>query len=724
MHELTSLLEQLDDSAANHATPPVIAAADNQLIQVRLGVAGALFTALRFKDADTAAHSFRVTLVASVWAETLALTNAERDVVEVAALLHDVGKIGVPDEILLKPGALSPEEAIIMAQHRQMGLDIVKACCANEDVLAIVENTGAWFDGTNPGDGLSGADIPIGARMLSIVDAFDAMTADKVYRRALSRERAINELFRFAGTQFDPLLVKMFSEQQESDWHALEQRVSRRWLSTLQPVAMNANWELREGEARVGRTGSTNHLQKKLLDNMKDAIIFVDSSLRVIFWNRGAERLTGISASSIHMRRWLPSLLSMRNEDGTPVHDEACPLARSIRTGAQWLRRVVISGRNARDITVDAQAVAVTPPDGTVQGVALLLHDVSPEISLEARCQSLHEMATKDPLTQVANRAELDRVLGLFTILHHEQQLPFSLMIADIDLFKTVNDTYGHLAGDEIIKRFARLMNGRCRPGDLVARYGGEEFVMLCTDCDNAEAARRAEELRAAFGEIRHEAIHGRRVTASFGVTEIQPGDTSETMLRRADRALLLAKKKGRNSVVQLGSGSVPDESLDRLGIGLQEAIQQLPCGEIDELGLDETDGSSSCPSDGNMLAEQGLVSWMPLKMAIEKLRGFVADHDARIMSVHGDHVQLQATGGTYQTQIAGGEQGTTLVVDLYFAQDPALLATEPSDSHQGVPRTRIHIIISRKESPNHGPHDAELAHRLIASLRSYLIAS
>ena len=101
----------------------------------------------------------------------------------------------------------------------------------------------------------------------------------------------------------------------------------------------------------------------------------------------------------------------------------------------------------------------------------------------------------------------------------------------------------------------ATLLKGACRPGDLVARYGGEEFVMLCADCDNAAAARRAEQVRKALGQMQQPKMEGRSVTASFGVTEIQPGDTPETMLRRADRALLMAKSKGRNVVVQLGSG-------------------------------------------------------------------------------------------------------------------------------------------------------------------------
>lgn len=107
------------------------------------------------------------------------------------------------------------------------------------------------------------------------------------------------------------------------------------------------------------------------------------------------------------------------------------------------------------------------------------MHDASPQISLEERCQSLHEKATKDPRTQVANCAEFDRTLALFVQAHVEQQLPCSLVICDIDHFKSINDTYGHQAGDEVLKLFGQMLKGECRQGDLVARYGGEEFVLL-----------------------------------------------------------------------------------------------------------------------------------------------------------------------------------------------------------------------------------------------------
>ena len=145
--------------------------------------------------------------------------------------------------------------------------------------------------------------------------------------------------------------------------------------------------------------------------------------------------------------------------------------------------------------------------------------------------------------------------------------------MCDLDRFKVVNDSYGHQAGDEAIKCLAALLKGACHPGDFVARYGGEEFVVLLADCDNATACRRAEQIRVALSQLPQPRMNGKSITVSFGVTEIQPGDTAETMLRRADRALLMAKENGRNQVVQLGSGmnGKPDERRRRRRGGRQQ---------------------------------------------------------------------------------------------------------------------------------------------------------
>ena len=185
---------------------------------------------------------------------------------------------------------------------------------------------------------------------------------------------------------------------------------------------------------------------------MHDAVVFVDAGQRVIHWNSGAERLTGIAGASVFQHAFSPRLLDLRERRRRRDRGRRLPRgprhshgraahAAADRAGPQpqgrHRRRAHRAGRGR---------------DGAIHGATLLMHDVSPQISLEARCHSLHEKATKDPLTQVANRAEFDRVHEMFVAAHLERRLPCSLIICDIDHFKSVNDTYGHQAGDEVLK--------------------------------------------------------------------------------------------------------------------------------------------------------------------------------------------------------------------------------------------------------------------------------
>ena len=157
-----------------------------QLVKARLGSAAGLFTALRCKHPATASHSLRVALVCSGWGAGLELTEEEQSTLEVAALLHDVGKIGVPDAILSKPNRLQPEEVATMACSRAMAVEMLSAAGAPQLVLDTVLTANAWFDGSNGELPLVGEQIPLAARMLAIADAFDSMTTDHVYRRARS----------------------------------------------------------------------------------------------------------------------------------------------------------------------------------------------------------------------------------------------------------------------------------------------------------------------------------------------------------------------------------------------------------------------------------------------------------------------------------------------------------------------------------------------------------
>jgi diguanylate cyclase (GGDEF)-like protein len=695
MTELHALLRDLEAiTVASEALPPVFGESiDDRLVQARLGVAAGLFTALECKNAAVAGHALRVALTCSGWAVQIGVPDDERDDIEIAALLHDVGVIGAPDDILLKPGTLDENEAAIMARSRKMSLSVLRRSCSSRRILEIVENIPAWYDGSRSGFAVHGPRLPLGARMIAVAEAFDAMTTDHVYRPALSHERVMAELFEGSGKQFDPQLVTAFVEFCRQDQTAVHGEAASRWLRLLASTSVDSHWEFNGNAAAAVEPGVDAMFQGRLLDTMYDAVVFIDGASRILLWNRGAERLTGICGASIRSQLWHPLLLGLCDEKGAAFAECDCPVYTAIHCGVQSLRRLTILGRHQQPVAVDAHAIPVIDQKGVTQGAVLVFHDASSETSLEQRCQSLHEKATKDPLTQAANRAEFDRVHTMFIATHQQQQVPCSLLMCDLDHFKSVNDTYGHQAGDDVIKSLASLLKSSCRPGDLVARYGGEEFVVLCADCDNGSAVRRAKQVCKSLSQLPQPKMGGESVTVSIGVTEVQPGDTPETMLRRADRALLMAKAAGRNRVIQLGSG-----------IG----------GEPESIKANSRLFNSARPND---LLEQHLVTPVPVKMAVEKLRGFVADHQARIISVNGNQVRMEISDRPVGRIRRLTDRPATFCLDLQMEE-------EAPTAEAGMTRTKIKIRVSTRKTRNRRQNEVMTrARELLISFRSYLMA-
>jgi len=698
MGELGHLLNELQEASSHTTVRPVLSEqADNQLVQVRLGVAASLFAALQFKSAVTAGHCLRIALTTSIWAHKLDLPAEERDLIEVASLLHDIGVIGVPEHVLHKPAALDSDETSLMLAARKMSCAILARASAAPELLQLVEYVPAHYNGSTDSLPLSGKNIPRGARMIAIVEAFDSMTTDRVYRPAMSLEAAMTELFQCAGAQFDPDLVADFVDLYRHDQTELRKHIANRWLATLDPELVNTYWQHNCIPSQPELRRPDLKFQTKLLENMYDAVLFIDASFQIIQWNHGAERLTGIAEAGMLQRAWTTDLLGMADEKGRPVRDADCPIRSAIQSGVQSLRRLSICGRSGRTVSVDAHAIPVPGDDGKPLGAVLLLHDASSETTLEQRCQSLYEKATKDPLTQVANRAEFDRVHAMFVAAHQQQQVPCSMMIGDLDRFKQINDVYGHQAGDEAIKSLANLLKSSCRPGDLVARYGGEEFVMLFADCDNATAARRSEQIRKSLAQLPLPVLDGRSITASFGVTEVQPGDTPETMLRRADRALLMAKAKGRNMVVQLGSGG-----------GAEPASSDEPARA----------------SKGDSLLQRTLITPVPIKIAVEKLRGFVADHQAEIVAVEGNNIRLQIGDGQGGWMRRITDRAVDFIVQLKFEEERYQKDTSEPGSNSTA-RTRIQVEINPKKARDRRRADLQnRAREVLVSFRSYLMAT
>ncbi len=184
--------------------------------QVLFAAIKALASAVDAKDRYTARHSRVVTRLALLLADTIQLAREERYVLELSAWMHDVGKIGVPDSILTKPGSLTAEEFAVMKVHPVKGGEIVGEIEELGRVADVIRHHHERVDGSGYPDGLRGEAIPLPSRIILIADAFEAMTSDRSYRRGLAREAALRELQKHSGTQFDADLVGAFVGMMES----------------------------------------------------------------------------------------------------------------------------------------------------------------------------------------------------------------------------------------------------------------------------------------------------------------------------------------------------------------------------------------------------------------------------------------------------------------------------------------------------------------------------
>lgn len=207
-----SMAEAAEAAGAPALAPKVNLTVSQQPISYQ--AVASLHAALAYRDADTALHSQRVSELCVAVGRGM-MTIGELYVLEIAGLLHDIGKIGVPDSILLKPGKLDPDEWKIMESHARIGCEIIDSAFESKMLSDIVRYHHFRFDGGGtPADGPVGKDIPLGARIICMVDAYDAMVSNRVYRKGRTPEEAFQELQRCAGGQFDPDLVDRFTKLQ------------------------------------------------------------------------------------------------------------------------------------------------------------------------------------------------------------------------------------------------------------------------------------------------------------------------------------------------------------------------------------------------------------------------------------------------------------------------------------------------------------------------------
>ncbi len=610
--------------------------------EVRLSLLGRMLAAIRFRDDTIFFHSRRVTIISVGISQRLGWSPEETHYLEIAALLHDFGKVGVPDHILQKPGRLNADERELIRTAHDVAEILMQASRFSEPTLAIFRDSRLMG-----GEGSTLLGRHMGARILSVADAFDSLTHDQPHRRALTREQALEHMLNSDNATFDRNVVAALQRWLETE-DAMQLEVAAEVEETLRANVMNDADD-------VAQASSLCHLfsHLTLLESLYDAYYLMDSSHRIVVWSRGAEAMFDKKRSAVLGMPWSKDIVEYSVKGMTrSVVDQAVERLRPFIATAQVITK---QGK----VEAEIQAIPFWDQRAIFRGACEIIHRQNSSRRGTERYQELQMAATRDPLTGLANRAEMvARLAKTFEEAQTPGTIPFSAIFLDIDHFKSINDKNSHQVGDQVLVDVARLIEDELYSGELVARFGGEEFVVVCPETLQPEAVKRAERLRRA---IMAASPGGLKITASFGVSQLESGDTVETLLRRADAAMYDAKRAGRNQTCR---------RTQRDGDGSQEAVA-APQGPLvaDPFTL-HASFQTTTASD----------------MVFHKLSGFVQAHDAKVWDVKPDGFSMS----TGETTLFGG-WGSTL------AKQPVQVVIKIGavDTSQRTNRVSIEITIT-----------------------------
>jgi diguanylate cyclase (GGDEF)-like protein len=368
------------------------------------------------------------------------------------------------------------------------------------------------------------------------------------------------------------------------------------------------------------------------------------------------------------------------------------PMVRSIETGRTTLLPMQIRHGSSQFVQAEVQSVPLFDEFGRLQGVAEFYRDLSRSNGKQSHdYRDLKLAATRDALTNVANRRELENHLTAMVDDFSERGTePFSVIFADADHFKRVNDTYGHSVGDQVLIDLARLLTQETYSGEVVGRYGGEEFVILCPDTDLEQGVRRAERLRSTLRKTKIGGIDRLKVTASFGVAQAEPGDTMDTVLKRADKALYKAKEEGRDRTCSMTIAEL-----------LNGEKTESPSAEVVEPFLYRNRFSAVVASD----------------MITYKLGGFVSDHKAALITVNAERVCMRI-----------GRTGLLAALNPFSSEIPVEIDLTMSGltdalAKRGIPKIQFSVIIRPLRSCHDSGAFHQRAGQLMIELKRYFVA-
>ena len=493
-----------------------------QLAEVRQRALETLAVAIEAKDGSTAGHLQRVKLLASRLARKLGCTQEEVRTLQLASLLHDVGKVGVPDYILQKPSRLTDREFQEITAHASIGAGIVSAMEFPEPVDDVVLSHHEHWDGSGYPRGLSGEAIPRLARILTVVDCFDALVSDRPYRRALSIDKAVELLRNQSGKIFDPQILEAFLEQLPAyagELRAeLEQEARRQEEAKPSSRSVRQTWIEKEND--IVYSSRSIALQK--LSRRPDHMVAYSEAMGLLGADLNHERsmtkalrilseICGAEIAAVFLINPLKGVYTLQSAVGLPEHcldrlsvpEDRGPIGRA----ASLRIPIVEDSSPAVDLDLhtarhfeSAHSTLVSPllmedrPVGMLvlcsrhagafdQDQSLLLSLLSEKFGATlVAAQHLRRLqleAETDSTTKLPNaRAGYQRLEQEINRAQREKST-VAVLFMDLNGLKPINDSYGHSAGDKLLAATARRLRKSLRSYDFVARIGGDEFLAV-----------------------------------------------------------------------------------------------------------------------------------------------------------------------------------------------------------------------------------------------------
>jgi len=572
------------ESERNHA---------REMASLHLRTIEALAMAIEAKDDTTHEHLCRVQVYAGEIAKELGLGEEQMLAIQAASILHDIGKLAVPDFIISKPGKLTPEEFEKMKIHPVVGAEILERVQFPYPVVPIVRSHHEKWDGSGYPDGLKGEEIPIGSRILSVVDCLDALASDRQYRPAMPLEKALEIVVSESGRGFDPRIVEILQRRAFD----LEKIAKSRSPAAPAPKlskdikvergdAPAAGFEINNGKepsktspepgfvwkisaARLeaqrlyelsldlGNSLSLAETMSLLCTRLKQIIpydtvviyLHQDDVLKPCFST--GENTRYFSGLSIPVGQGLSGWVAdnaMPIINGNPAVEAGHLNGPSRFTTLRSALAIPLSGEHGLRGVLTLYALE---KDAFSKDHLRILLAIQKKLSLTienaCRFQQAEESAATDGLTGLPNAKSLFLHLDKELSRCRRSDSQLGLVVCDLDGFKQVNDKHGHLAGNRVLKLLSERMREHCREYDCVARLGGDEFVIVLPNADHEKLKQKISQFAHVANQVGKEVCGEDLLSLSAGIASF-PGDgqDADQLLAIADSRMYEAKQSSR----------------------------------------------------------------------------------------------------------------------------------------------------------------------------------